>query len=290
MIVIGTKAGQLGNRILLFAHFIANAMEYGYSLANPAFDEHAGLFETTRQDLLCRYPPKASGMGGPMFLRHALYQISRLEAKAIEFLPANRLIKLFTLASAAPEMDLAATDFTSLREQAQVLIVKGWQFRDHQNFWKHRDNIREFFRPVAGVRQPVGTLLNSLRRDGATIVGVHIRQGDYRTWANGQYLFEMEEYLGVMRRMMQLLPDKKIRFLICSNMAQNENALSGFDYSMGPGTPIEDMYSLAGCDYIVAPPSTFSGWSSYYGQVPLFRIRMRKPEFTLSSFNIYGQR
>ena len=93
-----------------------------------------------------------------------------------------------------------------------------------------------------------------------------------------------------MRRMLSLLSDKKVRFLVCSNVAQDEKALAEFDHSTGLAHPVQDMYALAGCDYLIAPPSTFSGWSSYYGNVPLFRMRIKNPEFSLESFDVYGKR
>jgi hypothetical protein len=35
------------------------------------------------------------------------------------------------------------------------------------------------------------------------------------------------------------------------------------------------MYVLAACDLILGPPSTFSIWASYYGQVPLMQLDSR---------------
>lgn len=59
MIIIARKYGQLCNRLLLFANFIAFAEENNVTVANIAFDEYAPYFKMTSQDLLCRYP-KAS--------------------------------------------------------------------------------------------------------------------------------------------------------------------------------------------------------------------------------------
>jgi hypothetical protein len=40
----------------------------------------------------------------------------------------------------------------------------------------------------------------------------------------------------------------------------------------GPGSPVGDLYSLAACNAIMGPPSSFSMWASYYGQVPLHML------------------
>ena len=46
------------------------------------------------------------------------------------------------------------------------------------------------------------------------------------------------------------------------------------------------MYSLAECDYIVGPPSTFSTWASFYGNVPIYRITDPSAEFSIADFKV----
>ena len=113
MIVIGAKAGQMGNRMLLMAHFMANAIENNYAIINPTFDEYSGLFDTTSHDLWCRFPTANSSAGNSAFLRHTLYQICRVTFKAASFLPANRSIKVFVRDISEPELDLASPEFTA---------------------------------------------------------------------------------------------------------------------------------------------------------------------------------
>jgi hypothetical protein len=47
MLIISAKSGQLGNRLLLFANFIAWAIEHNLTVLNPAFDEYAEFFVGT---------------------------------------------------------------------------------------------------------------------------------------------------------------------------------------------------------------------------------------------------
>ncbi len=44
-ILIADRNGQLGNRLFLFAHFIAIGMKTGRRVVNPLFDEFSGFFE-----------------------------------------------------------------------------------------------------------------------------------------------------------------------------------------------------------------------------------------------------
>jgi hypothetical protein len=47
------------------------------------------------------------------------------------------------------------------------------------------------------------------------------------------------------------------------------------------------MYALASCDYIVGPPSTFSLWASFYGQVPLCFLQKPDEPLALANFVDY---
>ena len=50
MVIIGSKAGRLANRLFAFSHFIANAVEYNYRLVNPTFGEYCKYFPSTSSD------------------------------------------------------------------------------------------------------------------------------------------------------------------------------------------------------------------------------------------------
>ena len=85
---------------------------------------------------------------------------------------------------------------------------------------------------------------------------------------NGMLFYETTEYVQLMRTVQQLFPTQRVRFLVCSNVAQSEDDLRGFDWCFGPGTEIGDLYSLAACDFIVGAPSSYTQWASFYGEVP----------------------
>lgn len=69
MLIIAEKVGQLGNRLLLYSNVIAYAIEHNLTVVNPSFAEYASLFETTHQDLLCRYPANRFFLGNSLLLK-----------------------------------------------------------------------------------------------------------------------------------------------------------------------------------------------------------------------------
>ncbi len=58
LIIIGQRYAQLGNRLTLFAHFIAYVIENDCNVINPAFCDYADYFNNTKEKLFCRYPYK----------------------------------------------------------------------------------------------------------------------------------------------------------------------------------------------------------------------------------------
>ena len=76
--------------------------------------------------------------------------------------------------------------------------------------------------------------------------------------------------------------------MICTNDSDilKSDLLKGPDITFSHGTREFDLYSLTQCDLIVGPPSTFSGWASFYGSVPLNCITHKNQIIQTSDFKI----
>ena len=51
-----------------------------------------------------------------------------------------------------------------------------------------------------------------------------------------------------------------------------------------PVHPVSAMHAMSLCDYILGPPSTFSGWASFMGRVPRLEIKSRDHVVRLEEF------
>jgi hypothetical protein len=271
MIVIAAKYGQLGNRLFVFAHFIAFAMERGQKVANLSFEEYAGFFQATKDDLFCRYPGKPSPLKARA-LRGLLYGLVYRLTNSLGY--RNWKSRLWGVVRIDEDeyYDLSSESFVSLAESKKFILTQGWMFRDKANFFKHADAIRLFFRPVEEVQNSFDALIERARDACDVLVGVHIRQGDYRNFMEGKYFYEADEYIRLMKKIEQLFGGKRVRFLVCSNTDLDRKIFEGLDFTFGSGQVVEDMYSLARCDYIAGPPSTYTLWASFYSKVPLYMV------------------
>lgn len=285
MIIISSKTGRLGNRLFLFAHFIAFAIEKDVTIMNPCFDEYADFFQTTRNDFFCRFPSKKSFFRGTRGCRKLLYDITyHIKYFLDKWHINNCYIGVITkdgIIKKDGEFSLDTPEFLGIVNNCKVLFASGWLFRNRLNFIKHADEIRQYFRPLEKYEQNVNEFILNLRKRSDIIIGIHIRYGDFR---DSKWYYETKEYIQIMEKCKTIFQDKKTGFLICSDEKLDRNKFSGFNFTFGPGNIIEDMYTLAKCDYIIGSASTFSAWASFYGKVPLYRIEREGEDVSRDSF------
>jgi hypothetical protein len=274
VIVIVRNFGQLGNRLWLAAHLIAAAREYGVTLVNPSFAEYAKYFPSTATDLWCRHPLTDSGESSTSkppsdALRRATYKSIYLSGKALWY--SQRLgvpVPMIRLGK-EESCDLGSEEFKRRAQTSTALLVSGWQFRSVTLLEKHSQAIREHFEIIPEHRSRVTTLLDRVRQQADYVVGVHIRHGDYAKFENGRYFFTVSQYVAAMHRVQQQLRDRKVAFLVCGNAKLDRHDFGELNVHFGTGHLIEDMYAFAETDLLIGPPSTYTGWASFFGQTPL---------------------
>lgn len=288
MVVIGNNSGQLGNRLFLFAHFISNAIELKYEVFYPGFYDYAHYFVGTTEDFFCRYPSKKTIIQSNkllqfMYLRFIIalmFLLKKMKIRGIN-------IELFDIAAMCAEYDLKNLNYNNMTKTVDILFTNGFLFRDYRSFSKNSCQLRNYFEPVDIHVQNVSQLISKARLDCDILIGVHIRQGDYKTWNNGRYFFSSRDYARLMKRCRDSGHFNSVKFLICSNENQNEQVFEGLNYIMGNNHELEDMYAFAQCDYLIGPPSTYTMWASFYGSVPLFMFESIDDPINLDSFQLH---
>ena len=285
MLIIAEKVGQLGNRLLLYSNVIAYAIEHNLTVVNPSFAEYASLFETTHQDLLCRYPANRFFLGNNFLLKKIVYRLINYLAGVINKFKIQSILVIKLLDN--EEMQLDSSDFQDLTKERKIVFLQGWKFQSSSSLAKHGEKVRAFFTPIEPHRSQINLLISQIRYSCDILCGVHIRQGDYVSFSGGKWFYNTAQYIQVMKSVEQLFPDKTVGFLICSNIAQEKEVFSEFNSFFANNHIIEDMYSLAECDYIIGPPSTYTMWASFYGEVPLYMVDNPSLKPVLSDFKFY---
>lgn len=291
MVIMNYKAGQLANRLFYFSHFIANSLEYNYKLINPSFNDYRVFFTATASNnfgsqAICLNITSSRQLDE--LLRKAVNGIQKVQIKPFRKLPGIDFHEIKAYDAVPESFDMNDAEFVNAA-QHKTVFIDGWLYRDYKNFQKHSASIRSIFAPVPIYADRVQEVINRCRQQGDTIIGVHIRRGDYKTYNGGKWYYEDEVYFSKMQEMKQQLESqgKSCIFLICSNEMIDTKNFRDLSISTEDRHFIVDLYALAQCDYLIGPPSTFSMWASFYGQTPLLHIEEASQNATLSEFKVF---
>ncbi|WP_207535786.1 alpha-1,2-fucosyltransferase [Desertivirga arenae] len=289
MVIVNYEAGQLGNRLFHFAHFIANSKYYKYRLVYPYFEEYKCFFEDFETNAAkCNI---SLSLIGQKFLNRKLLKVLRsLDSGSI-------LVKTGFLAihdigdkdNKGEDFDMSDPKFV-LSCKCDRVLTRGWLYRDVKHLPLFSEWIRKLFTPTKHYREEIESLIKSYRATNDVIVGVHIRRGDYRQFDNGKWFYKDETYLEKMMEVQSIFskehPGKSTMFHISSNDEVNLTVFEGINFAFKSRHFITDLYCLSSCDYIIGPPSTFSAWASFYGKVPLYHINDKDAPVLLEEFSV----
>lgn len=288
MVILTKDFNGFGNQLLISSHFLVNALEHDYQLAIPSFRAHYPFFEGTAGQRVASFGWMPVQLYPGTAVANVLYgtlqwQWGEALLRRLPWLP--RSLGTPILDDSGPDdIDLNSPRYLGQARHTRTLLINGWQFRDKLNFAKHGDLLRQFFRPIRPHREAVAQVLATNREHADVLVGVHIRRGDYAGWYGGAFLYDNATYVRAMRGVLALFPPKtRVRFLLFSNESIVAADFAEFDTGRSTNHPVEDLYAMAGCDYIVGPLSTYSMWASFYGRVPL--CHLHRPDQSITSLH-----
>lgn len=292
-IILPYGYGQTCNQLFQIAHWMPAAIEFGLPLYFLGFRRYAHLFSGTVNQRLPRFPRTAPDIG---LSQVTLSWLCSCTARV----PHLDVGPVFRVAGMLPGVVSFACDDsgrhgsvhpTKVIEDPRIaagesLWVRGWLYRDYAGLAKHERCVKDFFSPVPEVQTRVDDCIRQHREDDTVLVGVHLRRGDYAKFAEGKYYYDDAIFRRLMEQMCEILPDRKVRFLLVSDQSVNRNNYGGLDVVTGPGDPAGDLFALAACNYVIGPPSTFTIWASFFGGVPLYAIENPWSLVQLSSFSV----
>lgn len=261
MIVVNNTDGQFCNRILLMAHIAATGMKYGIKTFFPFMGNTLDILDTSS------------------FIKHK-YKIFTFRFKHSKLFMKifNRMLK-----------NDKYYDNRRLCKKG-IVFVNTWYCRNYNALFECRKDIIELLKFKEETVQKAKVFFDSSKKDNnnTIIIALHIRRGDYRLYRNGEFFYSDEEYINIMRCLINST-QKHIRFYLFSNEEiQTETFISsGFDvvnvYNQG-GEIDFDLALMAMCDYIMGVPSTFSWWAAFYGDKPYLTLKDKNKNYTIEDF------
>lgn len=167
--------------------------------------------------------------------------------------------------------------------------TKGWSTRtDTRYLAQTKKELQRIFRPKDSIMNKAEEIIGKIKQTSDIVVGVHIRRGDYATWNDGRFYYELEDYHRFMLRVKELYQGQRVSFFISSNEDFELDIFTDCDclrFDKEPSGAILDLYSLSVCDLIMGPVSSYSRWASFIGEVPLCFLETKDQIFTKDSFS-----
>jgi hypothetical protein len=264
-LIVWKDYGQLGNRLLTFSSLIALSLHKNWSIYNPTFKVYSSYFEYFESQIVpCYKARKSSNITDKIFDTHLFWSV--INTLLTKKLILNGLRRTHFLLEVNDLYTLNIYDIENLLNDYNkfFLVWTAWALNCEELRAKYRDILVTMFKPKKFIREAVSNNFRSLSAQKITI-GVHIRRGDYISFQNGRYFFSHELYNSLMLRFEDIYGSNNVQFLICSNESVPDYLLEYKSRVFLNGSTMEDLYTLAQCDIIVGPPSTFSEWASFYG-------------------------
>lgn len=305
-ILVFGSSGQLCNQLFFFANLISFAKEHNYILINPSFYKYNHYFENISKDCWIRYPSKKSIIPNISCLQIILLFIFKLisytgliytvKLRRINYL--STFLKNFGFNTTKENFSRLYLDPQNYSEEkfgkikksilaSKLFLINGYLFKA-ENVHSHKEEIRTYFKIKDIYLNRSCQLIRSAREIGNILIGIHIRRRDYAQYRNGIYYYKDEVYINYALKVKSFFKQEVV-FIICSDEKLNKSSFSELNCIISTNNSIIDLDILSNCNFIMGPPSTFSGWASFIKNIPLYHIKDKDSvNLKLEDFIIYN--
>lgn len=300
LIIFTHGGGRLANQLTNFAHLFAfwseNRSEF--DVINLAFGPYADLFQRMKGRSIGYLPEGHDRLPAVMGIikrfivsrengkKTLLNQVLRAVHFVLGIAPGFQSIKKgvspnylpFLYGKNIDSLDLQRAESLSVLRSAGVTLLAGWPIRSWTLFEKHQQAIREYFIINERYRSNAELFIASVRKERDLLIGVLMRQDDYRIWNDGKYFFSTNQYIEWMKQIITLFPDRNVGFVLASDEKQQIDRFRELPMyfttgeKLGTSHFIESFTELSMCDYVLTPPSTFGIWAAFLGNIPIIPV------------------
>jgi hypothetical protein len=299
--IVYTKGGgRLGNQLINYANLLAFQLEHAeFKMFDLAFVPYVDAYG--REDLeLVNFSDLELDLMWKSFIRtfwdweqiasiRDFYPVNRFRHQMLHYF-AQRQQNAQSIVGGKPHalfsipgdqydsFDLTDDENVDRLRSKDLTLLAGWGVRCWPLVIKHLSTIRTHLTPGEEHLSVAHSFITPLREKHDKLVGVLIRQGDYRTWNDGKYFFESSRYKELMEAYAAKFPSQDVGFVIASDEQQDEEVFADDSFTfatgeaVGPGHYVENFAELSLCDEVLTPPSTFSVFAAILGESPVIPL------------------
>ena len=325
-IIFTPSGGRLGNQLISYIHLLSFWKEHKdqFNIINISFWPYSHLLQSEKAQRYCFHSTTNSGhilfwilfkiyLLTPRFLKHKYVSFLTVFLHGFgRFFPGFQSIFArkdsiqthlhpFCLGKKYDffDLNLAKNKKTLLAKHS---VITGFQVKSWDLVLKHKKQTLSLLAFNQQFQNNASQFMQSVRTKHKIVVGVHIRQGDWRNHPKsitdtGRIAFDAKTYATHMHQLVTLLgPD--VGFILTSDEVQDMTLFKEFNVylctgSMGQsGHFVESILELSQCDYLLMPDTTFAGWASFINDVDMFVVRSKNDRLSLGNYtpieNILG--
>jgi hypothetical protein len=307
-VVYTRGGGRLGNQLLNYVNLLAFQQEYpAFDVLNLAFERYADTYVSRQlplSDIAGTAPNGSLGWlirtfwgSNPVGSVAHYDPIDQLRHQAVHY-HAHRGRDSQSLIGGIPNarfhvpgnhrdgVDLSSSETVEKLRSVGTTVLAGWNVRAWPLIEIHGDWIRETLQPDEQYVSAAKSFITDIRAEYDTVVGVLIRQDDYRTFMNGRFFYESARYRELIEAYATTHCAGNTAFVLASDEAQSHDLFDEEAYhfctgeAVGPNHFLENFVELSLCDMILSPPSTFSLLAAFLGDIPLVPIACNEADWT----------
>lgn len=275
--------GELANQLWNYASIYAYGLEKNIPVRNPSFFEYHSFFKFLPMESL-------TTKCFSFFFRsarrraHFINRIARLKYSLISWV-ILKLSENCIVTSQNKESNVfylpPAKDMGELKEVCGKVYFLGWLFRNPVGLEKFRSEIIKNFEPNELTVKKIGDIINPLKERFKNIIGVHIRQADYKIFKGGKYFINQVRVRQILEEYAQenFLNKEEILFVIASDGPIEKEIFSNLNTYISHENAVADLFLLSKTSVIIGSDSSFGGFASYYGNIPLIIMEKEKMDW-----------
>lgn len=272
IIILKHSQGELANQLWNYASVYACGLESGARVRNPSFFEYHSYFNLLKSEsVVTKF--------FSFWFRKSITRRSGLRNRFWRnvYLWYSGFIRFFVeenIISSENENNhvvyLPPTSALAGLDNKVVGYFTGWLFRNPVGLKKFRKELVSAFSPNKTIENKIASIIKPFRQKYDKIIGVHIRQTDYRTFKGGIYFIEQIRAREIMDEfIMKNNTDKdKVLFLITSDGPVDSSFFNDLNIYISKENSVTDLFLLSSTDTIIGSDSSFGAFASWYGNIP----------------------
>ncbi|PCI30380.1 hypothetical protein COB55_00225 [Candidatus Wolfebacteria bacterium] len=276
IIILKSEGNELANQLWNYASIYAYTLERGYKLKNPSFFEYGTFFTIPVTGSLLKilfflpfinYTKRKTAFRRKVWRKFYTWYSGLVillhKNTVISYKPQNR--KPYYL----PPTKESDSTLKKLEQSPGDIYLDGWIFRNPVGIEKYHKEIQEYFQPKKRITSLIDLNIKKLRDNYKNVIGVHIRQGDYKTWRDGEYYIEQKRVREILDGYLKETNTDKTEtcFAITSDGQIDTSLFDGLNIFVSKENMVHDLFFLAKTDIILGTNSTFGAFASYYGNI-----------------------